>query len=223
MTVRTLVIIATVVLLFIGLAVDNDKLQKVLFVLTAVGIFASLFSPEEIIVFPPETPAISVSPSPATPVSNTLPPETTPSTISPTPTINPQSPYGQAIQKEQLGQASYKEREKASIVTDTYYARKDNNRTRKSWYTSAQFEDEDTGYLIGLYYADGLLFFADACHKGEDPDVTFYFWDDQMFACHDFIGGEDGLSYRGSSVYNRIVSQFGDIYAKSLPYAQYAK
>ena len=62
-----------------------------------------------------------------------------------------------------------------NIITETYYDRKYADGTHKEWYTSAKYDDRNTGYTIGLYFADGLLFFASAYHAGEADAVTFYF------------------------------------------------
>ena len=117
----------------------------------------------------------------------------------------------------------YEDWEKANIITETYYDRKYADGTHKEWYTSAKYDDRNTGYTIGLYFADGLLFFASAYHVGEADAVTFYFWGDKMLACHNLIGGEDSLSYAGSDTYNYMLSAFGNIYEKAQLYAQDAK
>lgn len=127
----------------------------------------------------------------------------------------PLSPYGQALRKNLIYGEKYSEHDKADVVTYTYYNRKDGYGNRMSWYTSADYDDENTGYRIGLYNADGLLFFAEAYVKGKAPDVTFYFWGDQMIACHDFRVRNHKLSFPGSETYERVVREFGDIYLQA--------
>ena len=69
-------------------------------------------------------------------------------------------------------------------------------------------------------------FFASAYHVGEADAVTFYFWGDQMIACHNLIGGEDSLSYKGSDSYNYSLKSIEAIYmneANSEPEYLYIK
>lgn len=221
MSIKLIVSILTLGSLVLALH-SRDRKIIIPSIFATISIFAVILSTGCWGTIPPSVTAPPVTPPPVTTPPVTTPPVTTPPVTTP-PVSNPQSPYGKALLKEQLGQASYQDWEKANIITDTYFARKSEDGIHKSWYTSTDFVDENTGYLIGLYYADGLLFFADAYHKGERPVATFYFWDAQMFACHDFAGGEESLSYQGSAAYNRVVGQFGDISTKALPYAQYAK
>ena len=183
MTVRAFFAIVTVVLLVVGLIVDNEKQQKVILALTAVSVLAVVIPLDELIHIPPEPSELPITPTQTAP--------TLVKDLSPSPMPERGSPYGQALLREQLESVTY--------------------------------TDDNTGYQIGLYYADGILFFADAYHVGEPSSVTFYFWNDQMIACHDIVGGENGLSYAGSGVYNRIVSAYGNIYEKSLQYAKDAK
>ena len=105
----------------------------------------------------------------------------------------------------------YSDREKANLVTETYYDRKDSNGNRRPWYTSSYYSDAATGYMINFYYADGILFFADAYIPGERSSVTFYFWGNQMFACHDLRYSGSRLSFSGDADYDRIVREFGNL------------
>ena len=186
--------------------------------MTAFSIFAALlFGVYQ--ALPEPTPP---SPPPTPPVT-TNPPPTAPPPTAPTPVSEPQSLYGRALKRSVVDHVHYEDWEKANIITETYYDRKYADGTHKEWYTSAKYDDRNTGYTIGLYFADGLLFFASAYHVGEADAVTFYFWGDQMLACHNLIGGEDSLSYAGSDTYNYMVSAFGNIYEKAQLYAQDAE
>lgn len=192
-----------------------------------MGVFATLFSPYEwFIPIPTSTPVPTPSSSNIiTPTfSSTLPAITVPPTTKPpTPVPEPQSIYGRALKKSVVNHVHYEDWEKANIITETYYDREFDDGTHKEWYTSAKYVDRSTGYTIGLYFADGLLFFASAYHVGEADAITFYFWGDQMLACQNLIGGEDSLSYAGSNTYNYMVSVFGNIYEKAQLYAQDAE
>lgn len=137
----------------------------------------------------------------------------------PSPAVNlpadPVSPYAVALKENLLYGVSYNDWEKKDIINDTYYARKDADGKRQSWYTSSWYDDLNTGYRINLYYADGLLFFADAYHIGERSSVTFYFWGNQLLCVHDLRDGDKQLRFAGSDTYNAIVNEFGDVYAKA--------
>lgn len=224
MTIRIIVIVITFILLFVGLVVNDKNQQKIFMALTAVGIVASLFSPDDkIVIWPQETPTIVQSSSPSPKVLFTPSPTTPLPIISPEPVSEPQSLYGRALKRSIVEHIHYEDWEKANIITETYYDRKYADGTHKEWYTSAKYDDRSTGYTIGLYFADGLLFFASAYHVGEADAVTFYFWGNQMIACHNLVGGEENLSYAGSDTYNYMLSAFGNIYEKAQLYAQDAK
>ena len=123
----------------------------------------------------------------------------------------PQSAFGKAYKENLESGIYYSDREKANLVTETYYDRKDSNGNRRHWYTSSYYSDAATGYMINFYYADGILFFADAYIPGERSSVTFYFWGNQMFACHDLRYSGSRLSFSGDADYDRIVREFGNL------------
>lgn len=207
-------VIAALSFLVIYFAYKKKDSNTYSILMTALGVFAALlFGIYQLL---PDSPPTTPPP--------TIPPPGTPSpTISPASAFEPQSLYGRALKRSVVEHVQYEDWEKANIITETYYDRKYNDGTHKGWYTSAKYEDRNTGYTIGLYFADGLLFFASAYHVGEADAVTFYFWGDQMIACHNLIGGEDSLSYKGSDTYNYMVSSFGNIYEKAQQYVQDAK
>ena len=126
---------------------------------------------------------------------------------------NPQSSYGKALRKNLVEGVYYSDRDKASVVTETYYARHDAKGGHQPWYTASYYDDPNTGYRINFYFADGALFFADAYVVGKRSSVTFYFWGDQMLAVHDLRVKGSKLSFSGSADYNRIAREFGDLYA----------
>ena len=123
----------------------------------------------------------------------------------------PQSAFGKAYKENLQDGVYYSDREKANLVTETYYDRKDSNGNRKSWYTSSYYSDPVTGYMINFYYADGVLFFADAYIPGERSSVTFYFWGNQMFACHDLRYSGSRLSFNGEADFDSVVREFGNL------------
>ena len=80
------------------------------------------------------------------------------------------------------------------------------------------------GYRVELYFADGLLFFAGVDSKNWETGkysnvVTLHYWGDQMVACRDKRGDNWDLSYAGTSVYNSVMSEFGNIYKLAQQYA----
>ena len=133
---------------------------------------------------------------------------------------NPSSPYGIALRDNLVYGVSYTDTQKKDVVNNTYYSRKDSKGNRASWYTSSTYDDPNTGYRIGFYYADGLVFFADAYIVGQHSAVTFYFWGNQLLCVHDLRSGDKNLRFAGSDTYNAIVREFGDVYAIALKYAK---
>lgn len=159
---------------------------------------------------PAPTPAPTPKPTPApTPVPT---PKPTPSFSIPK---NPASPYGKALRENLIDGVAYSDVQKKDVVVQTYYARKDSSGNHRSWYTSSHINNHSSGYTIGFYYADGLLFYAEAYVKGSSPAVTFYFWGDQLVSAHDRRGSGHDMVYAGSDEYNQLVKEFGDLYALS--------
>ena len=89
------------------------------------------------------------------------------------------------------------------------------------WYSATHSDDLIPGYRMELYYADGLLFFAvgDVYNQSKGayvPVVRLYYWGDQLIACQDSRGAAgNGLSYAGSSAYNSVAYEFGDVFTKA--------
>lgn len=131
---------------------------------------------------------------------------------------NPTSPYGKALRNNLVNGVYYSDVEKVNIVTDTFYGRKDSAGNRKSWYFSTYRDDIYPKYRVELYYADGVLFFANVT-KNSQNQVTLHYWGDQIVACRDLRGSNDELSYAGSSVYNMVNAEFGNLYSVALKYA----
>ena len=131
---------------------------------------------------------------------------------------NPSSPYGKALRENMIDGVYYSDVQKVNIVTDTFYGRKDSNGNRRSWYYSTYRDDVYPGYRVELYYADGVLFFANVT-KNSQNRVTLHYWGDQIVACRDLRGYNDELSYAGSSVYNAVNAEFGNLYSIALAYA----
>ena len=132
---------------------------------------------------------------------------------------NPSSPYGKALVDNLVNGTYYSDSKKVSIVSDTFYGRKDSAGNRMSWYYSTHRDDIYPGYRAELYYADGVLFFANIT-KNSKTQVTLHYWGNQIVACRDFRGYNDELSYSGSSVYRSVNAEFGNLYSIALNYAQ---
>ncbi len=131
---------------------------------------------------------------------------------------NPTSLYGKCLRDNLIIGVYYSDAKKVSIVSDTFYGRKDSDGNRKSWYYSTYRDDIYPNYRVELYYADGVLFFANIT-KNTKTQVTLHYWGDQIVACRDFRGYNDDLSYVGSSVYNAVNAEFGNLYSIALKYA----
>ena len=128
---------------------------------------------------------------------------------------SPLSPYGIALRENLTYGVPYSDQEKKDVVTNTYYDRRDSKGNNRPWFTMSYIEDQ-SGYRLGFYYADGLLFFGEAYIKGQRDAVTFYFWGDQLLCVHDFRNGDKQLRYPDSETYWAVVREFGDVYAKGV-------
>ena len=131
---------------------------------------------------------------------------------------NPASPYGKALRDNLINGVYYSDVEKVNIVTDTFYGRKDKEGNHKSWYYNTYRDDIYPKYRVELYYADGVLFFANVT-KNSQNQVTLHYWGDQIVACRDLRGANDDVSYAGSAVYNAVNAEFGNLYSIALKYA----
>ncbi len=145
-----------------------------------------------------------------TPTPSTAPPKVYPE--------YPSSPYGEALKDNMKYGTYYSDEKKVEIVSDTFYNRKTADGKHKSWYHSTYRDDIYPGYRVELYYADGLLFFANLTRNSKNQ-VTLHYWGDQMIACRDLRGSNQNLSYAGSTIYKKVMSEFGDLYSIAMRYA----
>ena len=185
---------------------------------------------------PTPTPSrVTYTPSPSTPTPKPSTPTPAPVTATPTtpkPTTinlpsNPRSPYGIALRENLIDGVYYSDAKKVSVVSDTFESRSTTvNGVKKyaTWYYGTHSDDMIPGYRVELYFADGLLFFAGVDSKNWETGkysnvVTLHYWGDQMVACRDKRGDNWDLSYAGTSVYNSVMSEFGNIYKLAQQYA----
>lgn len=68
-----------------------------------------------------------------------------------------------------------------------------------------------TGYRLGFYYADDLIYYAEAL-IGKEIQVKMYFWGGEMIACNDLRTNDDSLQYAGSSIFEAVYTEFSDVY-----------
>ena len=112
----------------------------------------------------------------------------------------------------------YSDAQKVNIVTETFQNRKTSEGIHRAWYYGTYRDDIYPGYRVELYYADGLLFFANVT-KNSKNQVTLHYWGDQIIACRDLRGYDTMVSYAGSAVYEAVNEEFGNLYSIALKYA----
>ena len=174
---------------------------------------------------PESTPTPTQMPEPTptpmqTPESTSTPtqiPEQTPNAFDVP--ANPSSPYGIALRENLIYGIDYSDVEKVNIIGKTFVNRKTSDGKHKTWYFGTYKDNLVPGYRLELYYADGLLFFANATYNGKNR-VTLYYWGDQLIACRDMRGANKDFSYAGSDIYNAVLLEFGDVYELALQYAR---
>ena len=99
--------------------------------------------------------------------------------------------------------------EKLDVIGRSYYARKTNG-VYNDGYASRSIPNNSTGYKLGCYYGDGLLFYAEVI-QGSSILVKLYYWDGELIGCRDYRG--DGNLYStGSEVLNSIAKEFSSVY-----------
>lgn len=146
------------------------------------------------------TPAPSTS-APSTPVPPTKIPEP------------PVTDYGKAVVNENY----YSDDLKMGLISASYYNRKDEFGEYRYGYTSKRNTENETGYHLGLYYADGLLYYAEVIQErhGSEKEkilVKLYYWGNELLACDDCRVDNSSVCYAGSDTYERINEEFGDVY-----------
>ncbi len=126
---------------------------------------------------------------------------------------NPQSPYGKALKENLVDGLYFSDWDKVNIITETYYERFDKTGKRQQWVVGTDYDDPNTGYHIGFYYADGMPFYAYAYEEySKRTNIAFYFWGEQLIACYDRTDGPAEISFSGEADYNRIVEAFENLY-----------
>lgn len=150
----------------------------------------------------------TISPTSST---STMPTKDQTATVNPMKTI-----YGKAWWEEVNGLASYSGRDAISIVSDTYYDRKDKNKKYKDGYDSHGEYYQEYGYRLGFYYADDFLYFAEVRDGDSQILVRLYYWEDTLIACNDVRNGGDGMYTVGSEIFENVVAEFGYVYSVGL-------
>lgn len=155
---------------------------------------------------PTPTPSPKPTPTPSptpTPAPGRTPPFTLPG--------NPVSAYGKALRNYYLNGANYTDEEKKDYVVITYYDRQDEDGKYNEGYSSKSNKENSTGYRLGFYYADGLLYYAEVL-EGSKILVQFYYWGDQPVAvCDRRI--DKTLCFPDSQVYKDVVAEFPNVFA----------
>lgn len=157
---------------------------------------------------PIPTPAPVPTPTPAPPRSLQLP-------------SDPQSPYGIALRENLIQGVYYSDEDKVTVVGSTFNNRHKDDGSHMDWYRLAYTDDLVPGYRVELYYADGMLFFANAT-VDQRSVVTLHYWGDQVIAVRDRRVSSH-LCFPGSQVYDDVMALFGDVYNQSAYYYAYAK
>ena len=114
--------------------------------------------------------------------------------------------YGAALQDGN----NYSVEDKVKIIGDTYRNRKVDGKYRDG-YASKSNSNNETGYKLGFYYGDGLVYYAEVI-QGNSILVKLYYWNGQLIGCRDYRG-DGNLYYLGSSVLDSIEREFGSVYA----------
>lgn len=102
-------------------------------------------------------------------------------------------------------------------VTEIFQNRKNSEGKHRDWYYGKYRDDIYPGYRIELYYADGLLFFANIT-KNSKNQVTLHYWGDQITACRDLRGYDTEVSDAGSEVCQAVNEEFRNLYSIAFKY-----
>lgn len=153
---------------------------------------------------PEDTPTPSI-PQSSTPVPPTKIPET------------PVTDYGKAVVNESVNKNYYSDDLKMGIISASYYNRKDEFGEYRYGYSSKRNTENETGYHLGLYYADGLLYYAEVIQEGHGSEkekilVKLYYWGNELLACDDCRVDNSSVCYTGTDTYKRITNEFGNVY-----------
>lgn len=122
------------------------------------------------------------------------------------PISSAKSVYGQAL----LDGNSYSVEEKVHIIANAYYDRKNESNEYRDGYTSRSNSNNSTGYRLGFYYGDGLVFYAEVI-EGSSILVKLYYWNGELIGCRDYRY-DGNLYYKGSGVLEGVASEFYNVY-----------
>lgn len=205
-------ILAVIGLAISGYGIYRDPKGKLNYLIGAISIIIAIVFGIPDSTYPPRptpehTSAISTSTSPSPPSTPTPSSEQIPVPY----TDNPKTIYGVAYKDEQANGQHYSLGGKIRVISDTYYGRKDENKEYKDGYYSKSNSNNATGYRLGFYYADDMIYYAEAL-IGKDIQVKMYFWGGEMIACNDLRTGDKSLYYAGTSEFEDVYEEFSYVY-----------
>lgn len=142
------------------------------------------------------------------PPAQIITPDPTPApTLTPTPTPTRKTIYGLAL----IDGCQRTISEKLDVIIESQYDRKENG-VYKDGYASRRVENNGTGYILGFYYGDGLLYYAEV-YQGSDIVVQLYYWDGELIECCDFrIDGSPHNGTLDSTVFSSVAQEFSSVY-----------
>lgn len=124
------------------------------------------------------------------------------------------TPYGKAMWDYKYNGADYSYKKIVSIISDTYYSRKNDQGVYYEGYSSGRNKDNEYGYDFAFYYGDGLLYYAEV-RVGIPAEilVKLYFWDGAVVAVQDYRGDDPTLYYRGRGSCDKVAEEFSYVYS----------
>ena len=124
------------------------------------------------------------------------------------------TPYGKAMWDYKYNGADYSYKKIVSIISDTYYSRKNDQGVYYEGYSSGRNKDNEYGYDFAFYYGDGLLYYAEV-REGIPAEilVKLYFWDGAVVAVQDYRGDDPTLYYRGRGICDKVAEEFSYVYS----------
>lgn len=120
------------------------------------------------------------------------------------------TPYGQGYWDHEVNGTYYSDVEIRKLIVDSYYARNEGE-----GYRSGRSTDNKYGYDFGFYFADDLLYYAEA--RSGSPlkiQVKLYFgFDGEIIGCRDYRGSDSSLYTAGCTKCSQIAKEFSYVYS----------
>ena len=129
----------------------------------------------------------------------------------PTPPAEPLTPLGNCYWQAMVLGYSYSDSELMHTIGETHSERHDPDGGYRDGWSSGRSESNETGYDIGFYYADGLLYYAEV-RQNSEVVIKLFYWGSRFLSCWGKGYRSADWQYSGSELYTRLTELANTVY-----------